>query len=124
MCPWTPAEFDGALTRIFAQDYTLFAPAIEIFTPLIYAQKSGRNSNWSKTYLEQSDSFIPADRHVQLILDALDFPESLEAAAACASPGWGIQLFSGAEVFSNPEKGRIFEKAVRRMRKTLSGSKD
>ncbi|TFH05775.1 MAG: hypothetical protein E4H09_01435, partial [Spirochaetales bacterium] len=23
MCPWTPQEFDGALTRIFAQDYTL-----------------------------------------------------------------------------------------------------
>jgi hypothetical protein len=36
MCPWTPAEFDGALSRIFAQDYTLMAPAIDIFTPLIY----------------------------------------------------------------------------------------
>jgi hypothetical protein len=37
MCPWTPDKYDGALTRIFAQDYVLLAPAIDVFTPLIYA---------------------------------------------------------------------------------------
>src|SRR3712207_8334864 len=39
-------EFDGALTRIFAQDYALLAPAIDVFTPLIYAAKSGRGPDW------------------------------------------------------------------------------
>ena len=122
MCPWTLAEFDNALTRIFAQDYALLAPAIEVFTPLIYAYKSGREPKWGRTYLEQSSAFVPAERKVQLILDALDFPDSLEAVAASPIPSWGIQLFGGVNVFSNPEKGRGFELAIRKMKKTLSGN--
>ncbi|MCP4542366.1 MAG: hypothetical protein GY832_35030 [Chloroflexi bacterium] len=122
MCPWTPAEFDNALTRIFAQDYALLAPAIEVFTPLIYAHKSGRGPKWGRTYLDQSSAFVPAERKVQLILDALDFPDSLEAVAASPIPSWGIQLFGGANVFSDPEKGRGFELAIQKMRKTLSDS--
>ena len=50
MCPWTPAEFDGALARIFAQDYDLLAPSIDVFTPLIYAAKSGRSARWGATF--------------------------------------------------------------------------
>ena len=50
MCPWTPAEFDGALTRIFAQDYALLAPAIDVFTPLIYVAKSGRTPEWGANF--------------------------------------------------------------------------
>jgi hypothetical protein len=71
MCPWTPAEFDGALTRIFAQDYELFAPAIDFFTPLIYGEKSGRAANWGRQFLEQAEEFVPAARKVQLILEAI-----------------------------------------------------
>jgi hypothetical protein len=37
-----PKEFDDALRRIFGQDYTRLAPAIDVFTPLIYGVKSGR----------------------------------------------------------------------------------
>ncbi|KAA3655885.1 MAG: hypothetical protein DWQ04_32690 [Chloroflexi bacterium] len=120
MCPWTPAEFDRALTRIFAQDYALLAPAIEVFTPLIYANKSGRKPNWGRTFLEQSASFIPADHRVQIILDALDFPASLEAVAASPTPGWGIQLFGGVNVFNHPEKSQVFAQAVRKIRKTVT----
>ena len=93
MCPWTPAEFDGALTRIFAQDYALLAPAIDVFTPLIYVAKSGRTPEWGREFLEMSPAFVPPGRKVQLILDALDFPDSLLAAAESSRPSWGIQLF-------------------------------
>ena len=51
MCPWTPEEFNGALTRIFSQDYALLAPAIDVFTPLIYVKKSGRTSEWGRELL-------------------------------------------------------------------------
>ena len=67
MCPWTPAEFDGALRRIFAQDYDLLARAIDVFTPLIYAEKSGRPAGWGREFLEQAAAFVPAGRKVQLI---------------------------------------------------------
>lgn len=121
MCPWTPGEFDGALTRIFAQDYALLAPSIDVFTPLIYATKSGRTAAWGREFLEASHAFIPADRPVQLILDALDFPASLVETAESIVPSWGMQMFGGAEVFRDPEKAEIFRQVVERMRDKLPG---
>jgi hypothetical protein len=119
MCPWTPAEFDGALSRIFAQDYNLLAPAIDVFTPLIYAQKSGRPPRWGRDFLEQADGFVPAERKVQLILDELDFPDSLVAAAEASRPSWGVQLFGGGRVFAEPEQARLFASAVEQIRRQL-----
>jgi hypothetical protein len=121
MCPWTPAEHGGALTRIFAQDYTLLAPAVDVFTPLIYAAKSGRPARWGRDYLEAAPVFVPPARKVQLILDVLDFPDSLHAAAEAAQPSWGLQLFGGAEVFADPERAQHFAVAVERIRARLDG---
>jgi hypothetical protein len=119
MCPWTPGEFAGALSRIFAQDYALLAPSIDIFTPLIYAAKSGRGPGWGREFLENASAFVPRQRKVQLILDALDFPGSLLAAAESSQPSWGIQMFGGASVFSEPEQARLFAEAVERIRGRL-----
>ncbi|NOZ27801.1 MAG: hypothetical protein GXP39_07085 [Chloroflexi bacterium] len=115
MCPWTPEEYDGALRRIFAQDYDLLAPSIDVFTPLIYAHKSGRSPQWAREFLEQSPSFVPAGRPVQLILDALDYPDSLYATAASSVPSHGVQIFGGATIFSDPDQAAIFAQAVEQM---------
>lgn len=115
MCPWVPDEYDGALTRIFAQDYTLLAPAIDIFTPLIYAYKSGRPPTWAAAFMEAAPSFVPASHPVQLILDALDFPESMQALAAAPNPGWGVQMFAGAEIFADPARAAVFARLVEEM---------
>lgn len=120
MCPWTPAEFDGALTRIFAQDYDLLALAIDVFTPLIYAAKSGRPPTWGRDFLVAAPAFVPSDRKVQLILDALDFPASLQAVAAATPPTWGFQLFGGAQVFADPAQSRHFAAAVAAIRGRLA----
>jgi len=145
MCPWTPEEYDGALRRIFAQDYTLLAPSIDIFTPLTYAKKSGRTSAWGRELLDQMDSFVPwesrtgvrrsqGDRRlldrmgtfvpqssqVQLILDVLDFPDSLTATAEAVNPSRGIQIFGGAQVFEDPETAGIFRSAIDRIRQTAA----
>ncbi|HRJ43592.1 MAG TPA: hypothetical protein PL105_17020, partial [Caldilineaceae bacterium] len=117
MCPWTPAEFDGALTRIFAQDYGLLAPSIDIFTPLIYAQKSGRAPAWAREVLEAAPAFVPPNRPVQLILDALDFPASLQTTVASSVPSHGLQMFSGAEIFRDPAKAALFAAALEALRR-------
>ncbi|NLO37197.1 MAG: hypothetical protein GX112_12730 [Clostridiaceae bacterium] len=116
LCPWTPAEHGGALTRIFAQDPALLAASVDVFTPLIYTTKSGRAPDWGKTYLETAARWLPADKPVQLILDMLDFPDSLEQTAAARRPSWGLQLFGGAQAFADPEKARVFAQAVRQIR--------
>lgn len=119
MCPWQPDEYDGALARIFAQDYDLLAPAIDVFTPLIYAKKSGRSPAWARAFLEAAGGFIPPERRLQLILDALDFPDSLQAAAESRRQSWGIQLFGGASVFGDPAQAAIFASTVEQIRRRL-----
>lgn len=118
MCPWTPDEYDGALTRIFAQDYALLAPAIDVFTPLIYAQKSGRPPGWGREFLERAPEFVPPERKVQLILDVLDYPESLTATAASPLSTWGVQMFGGAKAFADEEWAKLFAQAVEQIRRT------
>ncbi|MEF3302560.1 hypothetical protein [Paenibacillus sp. GYB003] len=112
MCPWTPEQFDGALTRIFAQDYGMLAEAIDVFTPLIYCRKSGKGPGWGREWLERSHEFVPSGKSVQLILDVLDFPESLTETAASAVPSQGIQLYAGATLFQDADAAAVFRRAV------------
>lgn len=118
MCPWLPGEFDGALTRIFAQDYALLAPSIDIFTPLIYCTKSGRSTHWGREFLEASPGFVPANHPVQLILDVLEFPASLLKTSRAAVPSLGVQLFGGAQIFADPGQAKVFAQAVAQIRKS------
>lgn len=117
MCPWTPEQFDGALTRIFAQDYELLAEAIDVFTPLIYCKKSGRGAGWGREWLDRSPEFVPAGRSVQLILDAGDFPDSLTATATPGIQTHGFQLFAGASIFQDRDKASLFRQAVEAIRR-------
>ena len=120
MCPWTPDEFDGALGGVFAQDYALLAPHIDVFTPLIYANKCGRPASWARQFLEASPGFVPAGGRVQLILDVEDFPASLEETAAAEPPSWGVQIFAGASVFADREQAATFRRLSQAMRARLS----
>jgi hypothetical protein len=116
MCPWQPYEFGRALSRIFAQDYAMLAPAIDIFTPLIYCKKSGRGPAWGREFMQAAPSFVPPGHPVQLILDALDFPASFTETAAAPNPGLGVQLFDGAQIFRDEQKAAVFAAAVEQMR--------
>lgn len=119
MCPWTPDEFAGALRRIFAQDYALLAPSIDVFTPLIYGTKSGRPPSWGRSFLQAAPLFVPPDRQVQLIVDALDGPQALRETAASAQPSYGLQVFSGAKLFTDAEIGQAFAESVALIRQRL-----
>ena len=109
------------MTRIFAQDYDLLAPAIDVFTPLIYCQKSGRPADWGREFLEEAPGFVPQGRsRCSSSWTRSTIPSSLLAVAASARPSWGIQVFGGAEVFGDPDRAQVFASAVvdRRWTKT------
>jgi hypothetical protein len=119
MCPWTPEEFDGALTRIFAQDYDQLAESIDVFTPLIYNTKSGKNAQWGKEWLTRSPQFVPASSKVQLILDTADYPDNWFETVASPIPSWGIQIFGGAPLFHDPIQARSFRDSVETIRNRI-----
>jgi hypothetical protein len=87
-----------------------------VFTPLIYARKSGRQPYWARTFLESTPPFVPTGSRVQLILDVLDYPASLIAAAASNVPSWGVQIFGGAAVFADAKRAEVFQRGVRQIR--------
>jgi hypothetical protein len=119
LCPWLPGEYDQALTRIFAQDYAMLAPAIDIFTPLIYCTKSGRDPGWGRRFLEASTGFVPKGRSVQLILDVLEYPDSLMATAGSLIPSLGVQIYGGAEIFRDEKRAGGFAQAVKEIQMRL-----
>jgi len=118
MCPYTPEDYEGALRGIFAQDYGLLAPYVDVFTPLIYCAKSGRDADWGRLFLESSASFVPEGKPVQLILDAMDFPACLEQTVLSSVPGKGVQMFSGAEIFKSKEFMEVFARCADILRTT------
>lgn len=116
MCPWTLEEYGGALGRIFGQDYRLLAPSVDVFTPLIYAAKSGRPAIWAREFMESAAGFVPGQRLLQPILDVLDFPDSMASLAEAEGPNWGVQLFAGAEVFADVDKAAQFARLAEALR--------
>jgi len=65
--------------------------------------------------------FVPPERKVQLILDALDFPDSLQATGEAQRPSWGLQVFNGAQMFVTPRWAGLFQQVVNRVRAQLTG---
>jgi len=57
-----------------------------------------------------------------LILDYLDFPESLDMSALSEKPSWGIQVYSGSRIFENPNHAEVFREAVMKIKETAAGS--
>ena len=120
-CPWYPDEHDGALTRIFAQDFVRLAPIFDVITPLMYARKCGRPPEWSADYLRRAAGFIPSGTAVAPIVDALDFPANMQALAdlamaADAASVPGVQIFGGDTVFADDRNVAAFDESIRAIR--------
>ncbi len=45
-CPWDDAEFDGARRRILGLDYDLLRGTIDVFSPMVYHGRMGREPEW------------------------------------------------------------------------------
>ncbi|WP_372949863.1 family 10 glycosylhydrolase [Mariniphaga sp.] len=45
-CPWTDEEFDGARRRILGLDYDLLRDFFDVFSPMVYHARMGREPVW------------------------------------------------------------------------------
>ena len=62
--------------------------------------------------LERASAVVPRDREVELILGALDGSACLVETAASSQLSWGVQIFSGANVFADAAVAQGFQTAV------------
>ena len=51
-CPWNDEEFDGARRRILGLDYDLLKDVIDVFSPMVYHGRMGREPVWVKENIE------------------------------------------------------------------------
>jgi len=78
-CPWNDEEFNGARRRILGLDYDLLGQVIDVFSPMVYHGRMGRepqwveeNINWFCDRLDINESVNPK---VWPIVQAYDDPE-------------------------------------------------
>jgi hypothetical protein len=45
-CPWNDEEFDGARRRILGLDYDLLRDVFDVFSPMVYHERMGREPAW------------------------------------------------------------------------------
>jgi len=45
-CPWNDQEFNGARRRILGLDYDLLRETIDVFSPMVYHERMGREPAW------------------------------------------------------------------------------
>lgn len=45
-CPWTDEEFNGARRRILGLDYDQLKNIVDVFSPMVYHQRMGRDPSW------------------------------------------------------------------------------
>ncbi len=45
-CPWNDSEFDGARRRILGLDYDMLKEVIDVFSPMVYHGRMGRDPEW------------------------------------------------------------------------------
>jgi hypothetical protein len=45
-CPWDDQEFDGARRRILGLDFDLLKESIDVFSPMVYHARMGREPDW------------------------------------------------------------------------------
>ena len=50
-CPWDDLEFDGARRRILGLDFDLLRETIDVFSPMVYHARMGREPDWVLAYI-------------------------------------------------------------------------
>lgn len=51
-CPWDDTEFDGARRRILGLDYDMLKDITDVFSPMVYHGRMGRDAEWVKNNIE------------------------------------------------------------------------
>ena len=120
-CPWTDEEFNGARRNILGLDYDLLKKSIEVFSPMVYHARMGRepewvnqNLTWFYSRLEMDKSKTPA---VWPIVQAENNPGIISSTefetvlrAGFANPSGGVMMFTSHSVADDPEKIEVLKK--------------
>lgn len=125
-CPWNDVEFNGARRRILGLDYEMLKDVIDVFSPMVYHGRMGREAEWVK---ENTDWFCErlhakgnSFPKVWPIVQAYNDPDTVSAEEfekvlkyGTASCSTGIMMFTSNAVAESDEKTEIMKKVYSEM---------
>lgn len=120
-CPWDDTEFDSARYRILGLDYNMLREITDVFSPMVYHGRMGREAEWVKDNIEWFCTTLKIDPlsfpKVWPIVQAYDDPAAISADEfesvlryGAGSSSTGIMMFTSNSVAENTEKIEILKK--------------
>lgn len=120
-CPWDDQEFNGARRRILGLDYDLLKETVDVFSPMVYHGRMGRdpewvqeNISWFCDQLEIGNNTYPK---VWPIVQAHNDPGVIDVEAfetvlmgGLSGKSSGVMMFTTHAVAENEEKTALMKK--------------
>lgn len=120
-CPWPDEAFDGARRRILGLDYDLLKETVDVFSPMVYHERMGREPAWVEENINWFCDRLGVDQHshpkVWPIVQAYngsgtvtpkDFEMVLRGGlAGCSS---GVMMFTTRAVADQEEKVSVMKR--------------
>jgi hypothetical protein len=119
-CPWTDEEFDGARRRILGLDYDLLRGFFDVFSPMVYHARMGREPAW----VEENISWFCTTMNIQNggtpkvwpIVQAYNNPYTMSAnefetvlEGGLTSNSSGVMMFTTRAVADDEEKVEVMK---------------
>jgi hypothetical protein len=123
-CPWTDQEFDSARYRILGLDYDLLKESIDVFSPMVYHMRMGREPAWVKENLRWFSQRLKLQKaafpKVWPIVQAYNnpgvvSPEEFETILryGMEAPASGVMMFTTNAVADDPGKIEVLKKVYK-----------
>jgi hypothetical protein len=125
-CPWEDKAFNGARRRILGLDYDQLKEIVDVFSPMVYHGRMGREAEWVKEnitwFCERINSASEKTPKIWPIVQAHNDPGVISATEfeqvlknGLAAEATGIMMFTSHAVAEDPEKTAIMKKVYEEM---------
>jgi hypothetical protein len=117
--PWRQDDFDNAIRRIVAQDFSAFSEYVDIISPMTYSHMVKREPAWINSVVRDISNqakckIIPSiqvnEAYLTGILSSEEFERTL--IEALKPPSSGVFLWSWEQLEERPEKKAILKKVL------------
>lgn len=120
-CPWSDEEFGGARRRILGLDYDMLGKTVDVFSPMVYHGRMGREAIWvrenTEWFCERLGTGEKSSSRVWPIVQAYDdpspiTPEEFEKVLRYGLSGksTGVMMFTSRAVAESGQKTEIMKK--------------
>jgi hypothetical protein len=120
-CPWNDEEFDGARRRILGLDYDMLRKYVDVFSPMVYHGRMGRESGWvgenTEWFCRRLDIEENSSPNVWPIVQGYDDPYPISSEefekvlrAGLTGKSTGVMMFTSGAVAESKQKTEIMKR--------------